>query len=75
VLSQERICSLAYGTPKLIFGELFCSKPFGEQVIEFFRCSREICHGALFNRRQGLDNLLNRHRGRGRLEAGAPVPA
>jgi hypothetical protein len=47
MLSKQRIRLFANGTPKL--GELLRRKPFNEQRVEFFRCSREARHGPLFN--------------------------
>jgi len=60
VLGKERIRLLANGTPKLIFRELLRRKPFSEQGVQFFHCSRETRHYALLHRRQSsLNNFLN----------------
>src|SRR5260370_39653373 len=60
MLGKERIRSLAYGTPKLIFRELLRREPFSEQGVEFFGCSLKTLDGALFNGRYGgLHNFLN----------------
>ena len=60
MLGKQGVGLRVHRTPKFVFREFLRCQAFGKQGVEFFLCTGETRHGALFDGGQTrIDDLLN----------------